>query len=101
MEKLTEELRVLLQLPNSPAQKEASKIYLGTLLWLTLNIFDWLPPEQQSEILTTCGTWFDMGLLMGRSPNRLVDILARVNPRIIETEIPDWVIRSAEASGFE
>ena len=90
MEELTKELSSTLQLISNDDQKEADKVFLGTLYRLTLGIFDWLPPEQQSEILTACGTWFDIGLLMGRSPMKLVDILRRVKPRLVDTEIPDW-----------
>jgi len=90
MEELTKELSSTLQLIINDDHKEADKVFLGTLYRLTLGIFDWLPPEQQSEILTACGTWFDIGLLMGRSPMKLVDILRRVKPSLVDTEIPDW-----------
>ena len=90
MNKLTDELQPVLRSASDPELKEAEKVFLGTLYRLTLGIFDWLPPEQQSEILTACGTWFDIGFLMGRSPMKLVDILRRVKPRLVDTEIPDW-----------
>ena len=93
MDELTEELRPVLWSSQDTKQKEAENVFLGTLYRLTLDIFDWLPPEQQSEILTACGTWFDIGLLMGRSPRVLVDILERVNPKLVDTEIPEWVSR--------
>ena len=93
MNKLTEELRPILQSTSDPQQKQTEKVFLGTLYHLTLDIFDWLPPEQQSEILTACGTWFDIGLLIGRSPTKLVDILKHANPRLIDTEIPDWMTK--------
>ena len=93
MEKLTEELQPVLQSSTDPQLREAEKVFLGTLYRLTLNMFDWLPPEQQSEILTACGTWFDLGMLMGRSPLRMVDIIRNVKPRLIDTDIPEWVSR--------
>ena len=93
MDELTEELRPILHSAECRKQKEAENVFLGTLYRLTLSLFDWLPPEQQAEVLTACGTWLDVGLLMGRSPRVLVDILERVNPRLIDTEIPEWVSR--------
>jgi len=93
MEKLTEELQPVLQSSTDPQLREAEKVFLGTLYQLTLKIFDWLPPEQQSEILTACGTWFDIGLLMGNAPLKLVDVIRNVNPRLIDTDIPEWVSR--------
>jgi hypothetical protein len=91
VEELTKELRPVLRSARNARQKEAEDAFLGTLYRLTLSLFDWLPAEQQSEIVTACGTWLDVGLLMGRSPKTLVDILKRVNARLIDTSIPDWV----------
>lgn len=93
MEQLTQELQPILQSSTDPQIKEAQKVFLGTLYQLTLKIFDWLPPEQQSEILTACGTWFDIGLLMGNAPLKLVDVIRNVKPRLIDTDIPEWVSR--------
>ena len=97
MEKLTDELPPMLQSTSDPEMKQAAMVFMGTLYRLTLNIFDWLPPEQQSEILTACGTWFDIGMLMGKSPLKLVDIIRNVKPRLINTDIPDWVSRTPPA----
>lgn len=97
MEKLTEELQPVLRSSSDPQLIEAENIFLGTLCRLTFHIFSWLPPEQQSELLTTCGTWFDIGMIMGRSPMRLVDIIRTVEPRLIETNIPDWLANRASS----
>jgi len=94
MDELTGELRPVLQSTRKTDERKAEKVFLGTLYRLTLGLFDWLPEGQQSEILTACGTWFDIGLLMGRSSRTLVDILERTKPRLIDTEIPDWVSRT-------
>ena len=93
MDELTEELHPVLFYSQDTKEKEAEHVFMGTLYRLTLSLFDWLPPEQQLEIITACGTWFDVGLLMGRSPRVLVDILERVNPKLVDTDIPEWVSR--------
>lgn len=94
MRELTRELQPIIQPTSDPELREAQKVYLGTLFRLTLKLIDWLPSQQQNEILTACGTWFDIGLMMGRAPLRLVNILKTVNPRLVDAEIPDWVGKS-------
>ena len=91
MDELTEELHPVLRSTRGRKQREAENVFLGTLYRLSLDVFDWLPAEQQSEILTACGTWFDIGFLMGRSPRKLIDILERVKPKLIDADIPEWV----------
>lgn len=91
MEEVTKEFGPLLNKKMSLEEQGAANTFFGTLAVLTLNIFDYLPPEQQDEILTTCGTWLDIGILLGKSPKLLVEILDRVNPKIKPTDIPDWL----------
>ena len=100
MEEVTRELEPLLNTEMSTEEQGAANTFLGTLSALTLDIFDYLPPEQQDEILTNCGTWFDIGMLLGKSPKLLAEILGRVNPKIEPTEIPVWLAnRLTGASG--
>ncbi len=91
MEELTKELNPLFSRVVTREEQEAADTFFGTLVTLTLGIFDYLPPEQQDEILVNCGTWFDIGVLLGKSPQLLLGILDRVNPKIEDTEIPDWL----------
>lgn len=91
MKQLTKELQPILESTTDPELREAEKVYLGTLFRLTLNLIDWLPNQQQNEILTACGTWLDIGIMIGRAPLKLVDILKTVKPKLIDAEIPDWV----------
>lgn len=91
MEEVTGEVTPLLNSKMSTEEQGAASTFFGTLAVLTLDIFDYLPPEQQDEILASCGTWFDIGMLLGRSPKLLVEILDRVNPKMEPTDIPDWL----------
>ena len=91
MEEVTKELPPLLDRDKSSEEQRAFNTFFGTLIALTLDIFDYLPPEQQDEILTTCGTWFDIGMLLSKSPKLLLDILERVNPQLGDIEVPDWL----------
>lgn len=93
MNQLTKDLAPILKSLDDPQVKDAAELFMGTLSHLTLNIFDWLPPEQQSEVFTSCGTWFNVGLIIGRAPMKLMEILNRAKPRLTTTEIPDWLAR--------
>ena len=73
-------------------EKAALNLFHGTLLYLVSLIFSYLPPDEQSRILITCGTWFDVGLLVGSSPEKLAEILDKVNPSVEDIELPDWMM---------
>lgn len=90
MEEVTKELKPLLNKKISTEEQGAANTFLCTLSVLTLDIFDYLPPEQQDEILVNCGTWFDIGMLLGRSPKLLVEILNKVKPQLEKVEVPEW-----------
>jgi len=91
MEELTRQIKPVLEESKTKDEKEAYNVFLGTLFSLASDIFSYLPPEEQSHILAACGTWFDVGLLVGKSPGKLVDILEKVNPAISNIELPDWM----------
>jgi len=71
--------------------KEALAAILGSLLTMMSDIFAYLPEEERSHILVNCATWYDIGLLVGRSPRKLTEIMDKVNPAIEEVELPDWI----------
>ena len=89
MEEVTEQLKPLFRM--STEERRAFNTFFGTLTALTLAICDYLPPEQQDEILAACGTWLDIGMLLGKSPQILQGILDRVKPKMEPIEIPDWL----------
>ena len=91
MEEVTKELNPLLSRVVTREEQSAASMFFNTLAVLTFHIFDYLPPEEQKGILTSCGTWFGIGVLLGKSPKILREILDRVNPETGVTEIPDWL----------
>lgn len=91
MEELTRQIKPILGESRTKDEKEAFEIVMGTLFRLASDIFSYLPPEEQSHILTACGTWFSVGLLVGKAPGKLVDILQKVNPVLEDIELPDWL----------
>lgn len=90
MDEVTRKLKNLWDKELATEEREALNTFVATLSVISLNIFDYLPPEQQDEILTNCGTWFDIGVLFGKAPRLLVEILGRVKPELVGVEVPDW-----------
>ena len=91
MEEVTKELKPLLSKAVNREEQSAASMFFTTLAVGVLDMFDYLPPEQQNELLVTCGTWFDIGVLLGKSPKILLEILDRVEPKLGDAEIPDWL----------
>ena len=102
MNEVTKESKHLLSKEMSINEQRVASTLFSSLSALTLTIFNYLPPEHQDEILTNCGTWLDIGVLLGKSPKLLVEILDRVKPKIEAVEIPDWLaFRLTRALGQE
>lgn len=77
---------------KTPNKKEriAFSAFFGTLVNMTLDSFNNLSSEEQEDILTTCSMWFNIGMLAGRSPGLLADILARTGAKIERFTPPEW-----------
>lgn len=91
MEEVTKGIQALFDRDQTDGERRASNVFVGTLTSLSLKIFDYLPAEQQSELMTICGTWFDVGMLLGKSPKLLEEILSRVVPKLRVIEVPGWL----------
>lgn len=78
-------------------QQEAAAVFYGTLCQLMMEIFGYLPAEEQSRVLTNCQTWMNVGLLLGKSPQKLVEILDTANAEIRSVPVPDWVSGQLES----
>lgn len=90
MHEVTREITPLVK-KGEDEDKDALKILLGTMLTMMSDIFSYLPEEERSHILVNCATWYDIGLLVGRSPRKLTEIMDKVNPSIEEVDLPDWI----------
>jgi len=94
MIRVPEELQPILMSFTEQQEKFVGEVFTGTMVRFILDLFSWLPQEHQSEILTACVTWFDIGLIMGNSPLRLAEMLKGTNSRLVDTEIPSWVSKA-------
>ena len=91
MEEVTQVLKPILEAHQTDDEIDALTVFLRTLLNIVNHLFSYLPPEEQKHILMACGTWFDVGFMVGRNPEKLVEILDKVNPAVEGVELPDWM----------
>jgi hypothetical protein len=84
--------------PRNPTQEqvEALSCFFATLWSIITQMFTWLPPEEIKTVMINCGTWFAIGMLFGKSPELLVEILEKVKPAIEKKEMPDWLVAMLE-----
>ena len=95
MAELTKQLKSVLSERMTREQQEASTVFYGTLCQMMMDIFGYLPTEEQSRILVNCQMWLDVGILIGKSPQKLVEILDAVNAEVESFSVPDWVSKGS------
>ena len=91
MKEVTKEIVPIFGKVASTEEKLAFDTFVDTLSVLILKMFAYLPDEEKTDILINCGTWFAIGMLLGKSPKLLVEILNRVKPKIEPAEVPTWI----------
>ena len=91
MAEVTKELNKSLRQSMTEDQQEASLIFYGTLCQWMMELFGYLPPEEQSRILTNCQMWLNVGILLGKSPQKLVEILDAADAEIGYFPVPSWL----------
>ena len=86
MEEVSKEIKKILDIPPD-MNREAFVTYLNTLVDMAELVFDYLPKGDREDIKTLCATRMDIGILLGRSPQLLTDILKRTGAEIEEKEV--------------
>lgn len=84
MEEVSKEVKKILDNPPDKMDREAFVAYYNTLMDMAEQVFDYLPEGERADIKTLCATWMDIGILLGRSPQLLTDILKRTGAKIEE-----------------
>jgi len=99
MDEVSDEVTRVMAKTPSKEERIALSTFFGTLTKTVLDITErmGLSDEEQEDTLTACGTWFDLGMLAGRSPKLLVDILKRVKPKIEGFTPPEWFLEKDRA----
>ena len=95
MDEVTKQLKPALGERMTREQQEAATIFYGTLCHLLMETFGYLPAEEQSRILVNCQMWLDVGILIGKSPQKLVEILDVVNAEVESFSAPDWMSKGS------
>ena len=62
--------------------REAFFTFTNTLRTLVSKRFGYLPEEDRNDIVAFCGAWANVGILLGKSPGVLADILKKTNLRM-------------------
>jgi len=85
MEEVSKEIEKILKiLPESTMDRESLVAYLNTLEDMAEVVYAYLPKGERANVITLCATWMDIGILLGRSPQILTDILKRTGAKIEE-----------------
>jgi hypothetical protein len=77
---------------DKPSERLAFGVFYGTLNKMLLDVTEAmrLNSEQQEDIQTICGAWLDFGILLGKSPQILIDVLKRAKPKVGSFTTPEW-----------
>ena len=74
--------KVLDETPADPLEKGAFAAFVASLREETSVLLAYLPPGERGDMEALCATWLDVGMLFGRSPAILVEILERTQTSI-------------------
>ena len=87
MDELSREVgKILEKPPDEREEREAFYAFLGSLNTLVAKRFQYWPEEDRNDLLATCGTWMNVGILLGKSPKLLADILKKTSARTVEVD---------------
>ena len=82
MEEVSKEVEPILNSPKNTEEKVAFAIFLNTLKVVLKDKFEYLPKGERDDFETTCAVWMDVGILLGKAPQLLADILKRTRAKI-------------------
>ena len=82
LNELSKEATTVLDSPFNDEEKKAFVIFYNTLRTIAEQAFEYLPEGDKSDVVTMSGSWMCVGLLLGRSPKLLEDILKRTRAKI-------------------
>ena len=82
MDEVSDEVAKILKTPPGKNERQAFLAFFGTLTTIAAKRFKYWPEEDKNDLEAMCGTWMHVGILLGKSPKLLADILKRANARI-------------------
>jgi hypothetical protein len=85
LEELGKEVeRIMKTPPGNDDEVAAFVATFNTLKDMADEVFSYLPTGEKKLMIDFCGAWLDVGLLLGKSPKLLADIVKRTNAKIIK-----------------
>ena len=99
LEKLPDEVGDILDTIIDPQAKKCIPLVLQTLKDLTNAHFDYLPVGEREDILTHCGTWLDMGMLIGSAPQKFKELLVQTKAKVVVLDEPEDPTPPSEPQG--
>ena len=83
MDELSREVgKALKKPPDKREERAALYAFFGSLTTLAAKRFQYWPAEDKNDLEAMCGTWMNVGILFGKSPKLLANILKRAGARI-------------------
>jgi len=76
--------KILKKPPDKREEREAFYAFFGSLNTIVAKRFHYWPEEDKNDLFAMCGTWMNVGLLLGKSPRLLADILKKTKARTEE-----------------
>jgi hypothetical protein len=87
MDELSREVNKTLEKPpDTREEREAFYAFLGSLNMIVAKRFKYWPEEDKNDLLSICGTWMNVGILLGKSPRLLAEILKKTKARTEEAD---------------
>ena len=82
MDEVSRAIGKALEIPFAKREdREAFYVFTNTLCTLASKRFSYLPEEDRNDIVAFCGAWANVGILAGKSPGVLADILNKTGAR--------------------
>jgi len=83
MGELSKEVKTILDTsPENKEEKIAFALFLNTLKVALKQKVEYLPKGERDDIETICAVWMDVGILLGKAPQLLADILKKTRAKI-------------------
>jgi hypothetical protein len=83
LEELSKDVKTIMDTPPDSAEgRIAFVLFYNTLKDMSDQQFKYLPEGERDLITTMCAAWMDVGLLLGKSPQLLADILKRTKAKV-------------------
>jgi len=88
LEELSRDVKNIMDTPPDSAEgRVAFVLFYNTLRDTAEETFKYLPKMERDLITNMCAAWMDVGLLLGKSPQLLADILKRAKAKIETKQI--------------